>query len=81
MEKNSPLKQIQIINILNQEYQIPEPIIKNVYLPFFLNDTDAEKILNKINEIKNEIKNTEEAKIVITDLFAQLISIRFFNSL
>lgn len=81
MNENFPQTQFKIINILEGKYKIDSSIITNLYFPVFLDNTNAEDVLNEILKIENECKNLEDAKLKITDFFALTITHNFINTI
>ena len=81
MNENFPQTQFKIIDILEVKYKIDPSIITNLYFPVFLDNINAENVLNEILKIESECKSLEEAKLKITDFFALIITHNFINSI
>ena len=81
MNENFPQTQFQIIDILEEKYKIDSSTITNLYFPIFLNNINAENVLNEILKIEKECKNHEDAKLKITDFFALTITHNVLNNI
>ena len=81
MNENFPQTQFQIIDILEEKYKINPFIITDIYFPVFMDNTNAENILQAILKIESETKNLEDAKLKITDFFALTILDDLFNNI
>jgi len=80
MSENFPKTQIQIIEILEEKYKIDPSIITEMYFPVFMDNTNAENVLNEILKIENESKDLDEAKLKVTGFFALTILDDFYNN-
>ena len=81
MNEKFPVKQIQIVDILEQKYSIDSSLISRIYLPHFLEKAKADYILKEILEFEKQTNNLSEAKIKITQFFELIIVQNFLNNI
>ena len=81
MNENFPEKQLQIVDILEQKYNIDSSLISRMYLPHFLEEAKADYVLKEILEFEKQTNNLSDAKTKITEFFELIIVQNFLNNI